>query len=80
VFIWKYIAPYKRKYLLFKWFLKEVKFDESRNISTRLQNLFSNLTYNFKNTYAYRSKNFTYFYIFKNFKKSLMTSLRTLSN
>jgi hypothetical protein len=77
IFIWKYIAPYKRKFLSFRWFLHDVKFDESREIKTRFKNLFHNLLFNFKNTYAWKSKNYTYFFIFKNFRKSLMIHLRT---
>lgn len=76
-FVWKYVAPYKRRYLMFRWFLKEVRFDESRKFGTRLQNMFKNLTFNINNTFAAHSKNYTYGFIFKNFRKSFMTTLKT---
>lgn len=80
IFVWKYIAPYKRHYLMYRWYLKELKFDESRTFGTRLYNLFNVLTYNLKQTYAWKAKNYTYAFIFKNFRKTLMTNLKTLAN
>lgn len=79
VFVWKYIAPYKRSYLMYRWFLKELKFDENRYFNRRLYNLFYTLTYNIKQTFAWKSKNYTYGYIFKNFRKSLMSNLKTIA-
>jgi len=79
VFVWKYIAPYKRKYLMFRWFLKEIKFDENRQLQERLKNMFFNLTFNITQTLAWRAKNYTYTFIFKNFRKTLMTSLKTIA-
>lgn len=79
VFVWKYIAPYKRSYLTYRWFLKELKFDENRYFHKRLCNLFHILTYNIKQTFAWKSKNYTYAFIFKNFRKSLMTNLQTIA-
>jgi hypothetical protein len=79
VFIWKYIAPYKRTYLTFRWFLQDVKFDDKRVFEDRLKNMWHNLTFNFKNTYAWKAKNYTYSYIFKNFRKSLMVNLKTIA-
>lgn len=78
VFIWKYIAPYKRHYLTYRWFLKELKFDDNRYFHNRLYNLFYTLTYNLKQTYAWKSKNYTYAFVFKNFRKSLMTNFKTI--
>jgi len=77
VFIWKYVAPYKRKHLMFKWFLKEIKFDESKKLHMRLNNMFNLLFFDLKNTHAAKAKNFTYSFIFKNFRKTFMMSLKT---
>lgn len=80
IFVWKYIAPYKRDYLMYRWFIKELKFDENRNFESRLSNLFNVLTYNIKQTYAWKAKNYTYAFIFKNFRKTFMTNLKTFTN
>lgn len=77
VFVWKYVAPYKRKFLMFKWLLKEIKFDDSRTLDTRLSNFFNTLFFNIKDTHAWKAKNFTYSFIFKNFRKTFMLSLKT---
>jgi hypothetical protein len=64
---------------MFRWFLQEIKFDESRTIGARLINLFNSLNNNIKNTYAWKAKNYSYSFIFKNFRKSLMINLKTIT-
>jgi len=79
VFVWKYVAPYKRKFLMFRWFLKDIKFDDNREFPKRLIKMFEKLTFNLKGTYAWRAKNYTYTFIFKNFRKTFMSSLKTVA-
>lgn len=78
-FVWKYLAPYKRKYLVFRWFLKELKFDENRRLQSRLISMFNKIVFNLNQTHAWRIKNYTYAFIFKNFRKTFMTNLKTVS-
>jgi len=77
VFIWKYIAPYKRLYLVMRWIVKDIKFYQSRKFSERLTKTFTNLTLAPEKSFAWKSKIFSHNHVFKNFRKSLMTSLRT---
>lgn len=77
VFIWKYIASYKRLYLVMRWIVKDIKFYQSRKFSERLVKTFINLTLNPDKSFAWKSKIFSHNYVFKNFRKSLMSSLRT---
>lgn len=79
VFIWKYIAPYKRRYSMFRWFINETRFDDNLVFKKRFKNLFNNLTFNINNTYAVKAQKYAYAFIFKNFRKSLMTHLKTIS-
>ena len=76
-FIWKYISPYKRLYVSFKWILKDIKFNSSKTVSKRLFETFFLLLFNFENSFSFKSKIYSYNYVFKNFKKTLMLSLRT---
>lgn len=76
-FVWKYVAPYKRLYLTMKWAVKDIKFYQNKKFSERLIKTFTNLTLSPEKSFAWKSKIFSHNYVFKNFRKSLMTSLRT---
>lgn len=78
-FVWKYIAPFRRFNLAMRWITKDVKFSFEKNFSDRLLTVFSNLVLSPTKSFAWRSKTFSHNYIFKNFRKSLMTSLKTTS-
>lgn len=78
-FIWKFIAPYKRIKLSTRLIVKDVKFYQSRTFQERLIKTFENLYYSPEKSFAWKSKIFSHNYVFKNFRKSLMSSLRTTS-
>lgn len=77
VFIWKYIAPYKRSHISLKWLAKELKFNNEKTFSKRIIKTFLILTNNMESTFSWKSKNFSHNYVFRNFKKTLMTNLKT---
>jgi hypothetical protein len=79
IFIWKYIPPYKRINLAMRWIVKDIKFNQNKQLSQRLIKTFDNLFISYKKSFAWKLKIFSYNYVFKNFKKTLMTSLRTTS-
>lgn len=79
VFIWKYVATYKRLYIAMKWITKDIKFQQNKKISQRLINTFKNLTLTPETSFAWKSKIFSHNYVFKNFKKTLMSNLKTIS-
>lgn len=78
-FIWKYVAPYKRIKLSMRWIVKDIKFYQSQKFNDRLVKTFENLLINHEKSFAWKSKIFSHNYVFKNYKKSLMSSLRTIS-
>lgn len=78
-FIWKYVAPYKRIFLTMRWLAKSIKFYSSKTFQNRLTMMFNELFYYPEKTFAWRSKIFSHNYVFKNFRKTLMISLRTSS-
>ena len=78
-FIWKYVAPYKRIKLSMRWIVKDIKFYQSKKFNDRLFKTFENLLTNYEKSFAWKSKIFSHNYVFKNFKKNLMTSLKTMS-
>lgn len=78
-FIWKFIAPYKRTHLAVRWLIKDIKFNQNKSFKGRLNKTFDDLLFAPEKTFSWKSKIFSHNYVFKNFRKSLMISLKTTS-
>lgn len=78
-FIWKYVAPYKRTKLSMRWIVKDIKFHDGQKFDERLIKTLESLILSPEKSFAWKSKIFSHNYVFKNFRKSLMSSLRTTS-
>jgi hypothetical protein len=78
-FIWKFVAPYKRIKLSTRLIVKDIKFYQSRRFKERLAKTFENLYFSPEKSFSWKSKTFSHNYVFRNFRKSLMSSLRTTS-
>lgn len=78
-FIWKFVAPYKRIKLSTRLIVKDIKFYQSKKFEDRLVKTFENLYFSPEKSFSWKSKIFSHNYVFKNFRKSLMSSLRTTS-
>ncbi len=78
-FFWKYVPFYKRKFITARWVAKDIKFYNSIKFSERINGVLNDLMFNEKETFPYKSKKYTYFYIFKNFRKTLMINLKTIN-
>lgn len=78
-FVWKYVAPYKRPHVVLKWLVKEIKFINEKTFQKRLTEMFLLLKHFPETSFTWKSKNFSHNYVFRNFKKTLMTHLKTIS-
>lgn len=78
IFIWKYVPFYKRLKVILKLITKQVKFNQQRTFFFRLLANFLQI-HNNKSNFITKRKNFTYNYVFKNFKYSLMKNYLTLT-
>jgi hypothetical protein len=76
-FIWKYIPFYKRNYLVMRWIAKDIKFNQNKKFQERIANILFVLNYTPNKSFAWKSKLFSHNYVFKNFRKSLMSTLKT---
>ena len=79
VFLWKYIAPYKRPYLVMKLMAKDSKFYQNKLLKDRLQQALLSLSLGENKNFVIKSKTFSHNYVFKNFKKTLFTTYKTVS-
>jgi len=78
-FIWKYVAPYKRNFLVMHWILKELRVTQGRTLSDRLTSLLRTLILKPKQTWIWRVKKFSYNYVYRNCRRTLAESYRTVT-
>jgi hypothetical protein len=77
--LWKYVPPYKRFYQALRWLLKDLKFQKSNAFSQRLFNVFETFCLTPELSFLWKLRNFVHFYVFRNFKKTLLRTLRSSS-
>lgn len=76
--IWKYVPVYKRLYLTMRWLLKELRFQKALTFQERLEKIFFIFFFNTEASLLYQLRQFTHRYVFKNFKKTLMKTLKSV--
>ena len=76
-FIWKYVSPYKRSFLAMRLFVKDLKFRSEKNFADKFLNSIHGLKTNPRSTFIWQFKKYSHNFVFKNFKRSLLLSLKT---
>lgn len=77
--LWKYVPPYKRFYQALRWLLKDLKFQKSNSFQQRLCTVFETFCLTPELSFLWKLRNFVHFYVFRNFKKTLLRTLRSSS-
>ena len=75
--IWKFVPIYKRLYVTMTWLLKDLKFQKSKRFATRLVKVLELIFINPQLSFIFKLKNFIHFYVFKNFKQTLLQTLQS---
>ena len=78
-FIWKYVAPYKRLFLTMHWLLKELRVKPGRSMSNRLDATFRTLWLSPEKTWIWKVRKFSHNYVYRNSRKTLAESYRTVT-
>jgi len=79
VILWKYVPVYKRLYTVLRWLIQDMTFQKARKFELKFWqalNLVSNAS---KNSLIIKFRNFNHNFVFKNFKKTLLQNLNTVS-
>jgi hypothetical protein len=76
-FIWKYVTPYKRMFLVMHWLLKELRVKQGRSLTDRLDLLLKSIIVSPKTTWAYKVKKFSHNYVYRNSRQTLAETYRT---
>ena len=76
--VWKYVPQYKRLFEVIRWISKEVKFTDKKKFFNKMYTVFMILFTKPHLSLIYKIKNFTNSYIYKNYRYSLLTTLKTI--
>ena len=75
--MWKYVPIYKRLYITMRWLLKDLKFQKSKSFTSRLVKTLDTFLLTPQLSFVCKLRRFTHFFVFQNYKKTLLRSLKT---
>ena len=75
--IWKYVPKYKRFITVLRWLVRDVRFQKSRTFSERLLRSLESLLFDKTSHLIYKLRNFVHFYVFQNYRKTLLRTLKS---
>jgi hypothetical protein len=78
-FIWKYVTQYKRIFLVMHWLLKELRIKPGRTLSDRLDLTLKTLLTEPNKTWMWRARKFSHNYVYRNSRKTLAETYRTVT-
>lgn len=76
---WKYVPEYKRMWVLIRWLAKDIKFQKARTLSLKILNSLDSLYFSQSTHLVYQLRQFVHRFVFQNYKKSLLKTLRSTS-
>jgi hypothetical protein len=76
-FLWKYVAPYKRRHIVMAWLIKESKMQPGRDLYSRLNAVLVNAINNPSATFMSKIRKFSYNYVYYNCRRTLAETYRT---
>lgn len=79
VILWKYIPVYRRIYTVLRWLIQDLTFQKAPKFETRFLKALDSLQQTPTRSMVYKCRNFNHNFVFKNFKKTLLQSLQTVS-
>lgn len=77
-FVWKYVAPYKRRVLISHWLMKEVRVAPGKKLKERVHHIFKKFILSPKETLAWKVNKFSTNYVYYHLRKSLGESCKTI--
>jgi hypothetical protein len=76
-FVWKYVAPYKRHFLILHWLMKEVRISAGKTLKDRIYNTLQSFIFTTYNTWIWKIKKFSLNYVYYNLRKTLGETYKT---
>lgn len=79
VILWKYVPVYKRLYTVLRWLIQDMTFQKARKFELKFWQALNLISNTSKNSLIVKFRNFNHNFVFKNFKKTLLQNLNTVS-
>lgn len=79
VTLWKYVPAYKRLYTVLRWLIQDTVFQKARKFELKFWQALNLILSSSKSSLIKKFRNFNHNFVFKNFKKTLLQSLNTVS-
>lgn len=79
VILWKYVPVYKRLYVVLRWLIQDMTFQKARKFELKFWQALNLVNNSSKNSLIIKFRNFNHNFVFKNFKKTLLQNLNTVS-
>ena len=76
---WKYVPLYRRYLTVVRWLVRDVRFQKSRTIFERLDKSLETFLLNPKSHLVYRLRQFVHTFVFQNYRKTLLKTLKSTS-
>lgn len=77
--IWKYVPVYKRLYVTTRWLLKDLKFQRLKTFTDRLIRILETFLMTPHLSFVWKLRKFTHHFVFRNFRTSLLQTLKSTS-
>lgn len=77
--IWKYVPVYKRLYVNIRWLLRDLKFQKFKTFPERLTKVLETFLLTPHMSFVCKLRRFTHTFVFRNYKKSLLKTLKATS-
>ena len=79
VILWKYVPVYKRLYTVLRWLIRDITFQKAHKFEIKFWQALNLVLSASSNSLIIKFRNFNHNFVFKNFKKTLLQTLRTVS-
>lgn len=77
--LWKYVPVYRRIYTVLRWLIQDISFQKAYKFQTRFSRTIDLILNDPTRSIMYKCRNFNHNFVFKNFKKTLLKNLKTVS-
>ena len=79
VILWKYVPFYKRLYTVLRWLIRDITFQKAHKFEIKFWQALNLVLSGSGNSLIIKFRNFNHNFVFKNFKKTLLQTLKTVS-
>lgn len=77
-FVWKYVAPYRRQFLIMHWLTREMRITPGKTLKDRVHTVIRTFLLNTESTWIWKIKKFSLNYVYYNLRRTLGETCKTI--